>query len=58
MKQKYSVWDAHINTRTFNWGGKEWVVDGENGRWFYPGNLDRAVVIEYYEKGVTWNAEM
>ena len=51
MKQKYNVWNLYMNTHTLNWDGKEWVVDGENGRWTYPGSLDVAAVVEYYGKG-------
>ncbi len=53
MKTPFVIYDIHLNEHTLNWGGKEWVVDGENGRWTYPGALDIVTVIDCYRKGVT-----
>lgn len=49
----YAIYDVHLNRNTFNWGGCEWVVDGENGRDTYPGSWDEKKVRKYYRNG--WN---
>lgn len=47
----YNVWDCHLNSDTYNWGGSEWVVDGERGRCTYPGFWTMAEAIDAYMKG-------
>lgn len=49
----YCVWDLHLNKETFNFGGSEWVVDGELGRNFYPGEWPKEKAVRYYKNG--WN---
>ena len=55
MSKHYNIWNAYLNTHTQNWDGKEWVIDGENGRWTYPGDLPLSTVCEYYKRGVSWD---
>lgn len=47
----YVIWNVHKNTETFNFGGAEWVVDGELGRMVYPGNWDKSIACTYYAHG-------
>ena len=51
MKTIYNVYNVHLNTDTIFFGGKEWIIDGGNGRWSYPGDWDKSKAIEYYKKG-------
>lgn len=51
----YAIYDVHINRNTYNWGGCEWVVDGENGRDTYPGSWDEKKVRKYYRNG--WSCD-
>ena len=51
----YIIWDVHMNNRTYNFGGSEWVVDGELGRMIYPGAWDKSVVCTYYAHG--WGSD-
>lgn len=50
MKKGYNVYNA-INR------GTVWVVDGERGRASYPGSLPLSAVLEYYSKGIDWEAK-
>ncbi len=47
----FTIWNVTRNTRTFNFGEAEWVVDGELGRMVYPGNWDKSIVCNYYSHG-------
>ena len=47
----YSVWNTRLVTETHNFGGREWVVDGENGRWNYPGDWPIEKAEEMYRRG-------
>lgn len=47
----YTIWNVTRNTNTFNFGGAEWVVDGEIGRMVYPGHWDKSTVCTYYSHG-------
>ena len=47
----YNIYDVRENTRTVNWGGSEWVVDGERGICTYPGYWTKEQAIEAYQKG-------
>lgn len=47
----YSVWDVHLNTDTKNFGGAEWVVDGERGRNTYPATMTKEEAVNLYRKG-------
>ena len=47
----YTIYDVRMNTHTINWGGAEWVVDGERGRCTYPGFWTKEEAIESYQKG-------
>ena len=49
--REYNVWDCHLNRNTYNWGGAEWVVDGERGRNTYPGDWTMAEAKEAYARG-------
>lgn len=47
----YTIWDVRKETRTANWGGAEWVVDGERGRCTYPPTMTEEEVRKAYQKG-------
>ena len=47
----YSVWNTRFVTDTKNFGGREWVVDGENGRWNYPGDWPVERAENMYRRG-------
>ena len=49
--EMYTIWSIRKETRTANWGGAEWVVDGERGRCTYPPTMTEEEVIEAYQKG-------
>ncbi len=51
----YTIYDVKLNSRTFNFGGLEWVVDGEIGRMVYPGTWAECVVRTYYSNG--WGSD-
>ena len=46
-----AIWNVQMNANTFNFGGLEWVVDGEVGRMVYPGSWAECTVREYYRRG-------
>ena len=48
MWKIYFVWMNHL---TKNFGGLEWVVEGENGTCTYPGTWTEETVREYYRNG-------
>lgn len=50
------IWNVHLNCDTYNFGGMEWVVDGEDGRRVYPGTWAECIVREYYQNG--WPYDM
>lgn len=52
---KHLIYHMNLNTETENFGGKEWIVDGDMGRWNYPGQWDAATVCKYYEDGIAFN---
>lgn len=47
----YAVWDVHLNRETRNFGGAEWVVDGERGRETYPATISKEDAVALYRKG-------
>jgi len=51
----YVIWDIHLNGNTKNFGGLEWVVDGEYGRETYPGSWAECTVREHYREGRTFD---
>ena len=44
----FTVWDCRLNKNTFNFGGSEWVVDGERGSDTFPGDWPEEKAILYY----------
>ncbi len=55
MMGKYcNVWDCRLNADTYNFGGLEFVVDGERGRWVYPGTLPECLVKRMYMEGISY----
>ena len=48
---EYAVWHVYLNRDTFNFGGQEWVVDGECGRDTFPGSWPRDKAVRYYRNG-------
>ena len=47
----YTIWNVRKETRTVNWGGAEWVVDGERGRCTYPPTMTEEEVRKAYMNG-------
>lgn len=50
----YGIYDIRKNRHTKNWGGEEWVVDGERGFATYPTSLDAETVATYYRNGIDY----
>lgn len=50
----FNVYDVHENKNTFNFGGYEITVDGENGRASFPGRWDPAEARAHYAQGIPW----
>lgn len=46
-----NLYDIHLNRETKNWGGSEWVVDGEDGRETYPGWIEKDDAKWLYRNG-------
>ncbi|MBQ6679524.1 MAG: hypothetical protein IJM76_05820 [Lachnospiraceae bacterium] len=51
IADSYSIYDVHLNAETRNYGGLEWVVDGELGRATYPADLSGMEVRALYRAG-------
>ena len=49
----YRVW---LNADTMNFGGLEWVVDGEDGYRNYPGTWAENLAWAFYERGLDFGA--
>ena len=49
--ENYSVYDVRLNCNTANFGGREWVVDGEYGFQTYPGDWPKEKAVESYRRG-------
>ena len=47
----YNIYDVHLNADTRNFGGLEWVIDGERGRDTFPGTWAECKAREYYRRG-------
>ena len=52
---KHAIYHMNLNTETENFGGREWIVDGDMGRWNYPGNWSAETVRQYYADGIAFN---
>lgn len=50
--EKWNVYDLWLNGNTKNFGGLEWVADGEHGYRTYPGTLPECLVIRLYGEGL------
>ena len=50
----FNVYDIHLNGDTKNFGGLEWIVDGECGRRNYPGTWAECTAREHYSKGTSF----
>ena len=48
----YKIW---LNADTQNFGGLEWIVDGEIGRMNYPGTWAECTVRAYYRRGLSYD---
>ena len=46
---KYGIYDVRKNEQTVNWGGSEWVIDGEYGIDTFPGYWEKDKAIKYYQ---------
>ena len=53
----YGIYDIHLNSDTYNFGGLEWVVDGEIGRKFYPASWPESKARKYYRNGWSYDHE-
>ena len=56
-KDRYGIYNVRLNGDTMNFGGLEWVVDGEIGRMVYPGTWAECTVRQYYANGWKYNDE-
>ena len=50
----YNVYNSFLNTNTHNFGGMEWIIDGENGKYNYPGTYPEEYCRRLYQKGISW----
>ena len=53
----YGIYYVCLNSNTRNWGGLEWVIDGERGRDTFPGTWEKEKAIAYYRRGWAWTHE-
>lgn len=49
----YTVWDCRLNANTMNFDGLEWVVDGERGRYTFPGSIPECLAVRLYANGLS-----
>lgn len=49
---RYNVYNIRMNRNTHHFGGAEWVVDGELGYVFYPGDWTKEQARDFYERGL------
>ena len=54
-KKMFTIYDCHLNGRTMNFGGLEWVVDGERGRRNYPGTWPACLAKMCYQEGLSYD---
>ena len=52
----YTIYDTRLNGDTKNYGGLEWVIDGECGRRNYPGTYPREYCERLYMEGKSWES--
>lgn len=50
-----NIYDLRLNGNTHNFGGLEWIVDGEIGRMNYPGTWAECTVRAYYHRGLAYD---
>lgn len=55
MNKPRNIYNMRLNGDTMNFGGLEWVVDGEIGRMNYPGCWAECTVRAYYRRGLSYN---
>lgn len=51
----YTIYKSFLNTDTYNFDGLEWIIDGENGRYNYPGTYPEEYCKRLYAKGISWS---
>jgi len=50
-EKPYTIYCVKHNTHTLNYGGEEWVIDGERGFCTYPGYWTKEEAIAAYQRG-------
>lgn len=53
----WNVYSVMLNKNTRNFGGIEWVVDGEYGRNTYPGILSKEEARRLYQEGKSFSVD-
>lgn len=53
----YNIYIVYINRNTHNYGGAEWVIDGENGRYTYPATMHEEDARNMYSRGECFDCE-
>lgn len=54
----YNIYNTYLNSNTKNYDGLEWVIDGERGRWSYPGTYPREYCERLYRDGKSWESAL
>ena len=53
--QLNTVYNSILNSKTKNFNGLEWVVDGSMGRVNYPGTYPEEFCTRLYRAGIPWD---
>lgn len=51
----YTICNSFLNTDAYNFNGSEWIIDGEHGRYSYPGTYPKEYCERLYQKGISWS---
>lgn len=51
-----NIYNHYLNANTKNYDGLEWVIDGENGRYTYPGTYPVEYCKRLYMQGKSWES--
>ncbi len=55
-KDQMQIYNTYLNGDTMNFGGMEWIIDGQCGRWNYPGSYPKEYCERLYKQGISWQS--
>ena len=56
MDKPRSIWNVSLNSNTRNFGGLQWIIDGEDGRRNYPGCWAECQARAWYKRGLNYDS--